>query len=292
MSERFQTVVELMAALRAPDGCPWDRKQTHESLKPYLLEETYEVLEILDRQDRGKLAEELGDVLLQVLFHSQIASEAGSFTIEDVLEQLADKLIRRHPHVFKNGAADQVPMNADQVVMRWEDIKRTEREASGRPASVLDGVPQTLPSLLRAYQLQARAARAGFDWTHDAKGFDQVLGKIEEEIQELRVAIRSPASSQTEPDTTTSTERQSQIVAEFGDVLFSLVNLARFIKVNPEDALRQAANRFVERFQFIEARATESGRAVGDLSFEEMDRLWDQAKKQNPATGTEECRHE
>ena len=292
MSERFHTLVELMAALRAPDGCPWDRKQTHESLKPYLLEETYEVLEILDRQDRGKLPEELGDVLLQVLFHSQIASEAGSFTIEDVLEQLADKLIRRHPHVFKNGVADQVPTNADQVVMRWEDIKRTERQASGRPDSVLDGVPQTLPALLRAYQLQARAARVGFDWTHDAKGFDQVLGKIEEEIQELRVAIRSPASNQTAADATVSTERHSLVVAEFGDVLFSLVNLARFIKVNPEDALRQAANRFVERFQFIEAQATVSGRTVGELSFEEMDRLWEQAKKQNSAIGTEECHYE
>ncbi|NWF71461.1 MAG: nucleoside triphosphate pyrophosphohydrolase [Nitrospirae bacterium] len=292
MSERFHTLVELMAALRGPDGCPWDRKQTHESLKPYLLEETYEVLEILDRQDRGKLPEELGDVLLQVLFHSQIASEAGSFTIEDVLEQLADKLIRRHPHVFKNGTADQIPTNADQVVMRWEDIKRTERQASGRPDSVLDGVPQTLPALLRAYQLQARAARVGFDWTHDANGFDQVLGKIEEEIQELRVAIRSPASNQIEPDATASTERQSQVVAEFGDVLFSLVNLARFIKVNPEDALRQAANRFVERFQFIEARAAESGRAVGELSFGEMDRLWDQAKKQNSATEADGHRHE
>src|SRR3954464_6279336 len=127
MSERFHTLVDLMAALRAPDGCPWDRKQTHESLKPYLLEETYEVLEILDRQDRAKLPEELGDVLLQVLFHSQIASESGRFTIEDVLEQLADKLIRRHPHVFKNGSSDPTPTNADQVVMRWEDIKRTER---------------------------------------------------------------------------------------------------------------------------------------------------------------------
>ena len=293
MSGRFQTVVELMAALRAPDGCPWDRKQTHESLKPYLLEETYEVLEILDRQDRGKLAEELGDVLLQVLFHSQIATEAGSFTIEDVLEQLADKLIRRHPHVFKDGAVSSAPMNADQVVMRWEDIKRTEREASGRPASVLDGVPQTLPALLRAYQLQARAARVGFDWTHDVSGFDQVLGKIEEEIQELRVAIRSPSSNQEEPDAAVSAERQSQIIAEFGDVLFSLVNLSRFIKVNPEDALRQAANRFVEHFQFIEARATESGRGVGELPFAELDRLWDQAKKQaNPATGAEEGRHE
>jgi tetrapyrrole methylase family protein/MazG family protein len=292
MSERFHTLVDLMAALRAPNGCPWDRKQTHESLKPYLLEETYEVLEILDREDRAKLPEELGDVLLQVLFHSQIAAEAGSFTIEDVLEQLADKLIRRHPHVFENGAADTTPTNADQVVARWEDIKRMERQASGRPDSVLDGVPQTLPALLRAYQIQARAARVGFDWTHDAKGFDQVLGKIEEEIQELRVAIRAPMSDQTEPDMGASTARQAQIVAEFGDVVFSLVNLARFIKVNPEDALRQAANRFVERFQFIEAQATASGRTVGELSLTEMDGLWDEAKKQNPATATVERRHE
>lgn len=290
MSERFQALIDLMAALRAPDGCPWDRKQTHESLKPYLLEETYEVLEILDRQDRTKLPEELGDVLLQVLFHSQIASEAGSFTIEDVLGQLADKLIRRHPHVFGNGAIDPTPTNADQVVARWEDIKQTERRASGRPESALDGVPQTLPALLRAYQLQARAARVGFDWTHDAKGFDQVLGKIEEEIRELRAAIRAPLSNQTETDAATA--RQAQIVAEFGDVVFSLVNLARFINVNPEDALRQAANRFVERFRFIEAQAAASGRAVGDLSFVEMDRLWDEAKKRNRATVAEGCRHE
>ena len=290
MSERFHTLVDLMAALRAPDGCPWDRKQTHESLKPYLLEETYEVLEILDRQDRTKLPEELGDVLLQVLFHSQIASEAGNFTIEDVLEQLADKLIRRHPHVFGNGSADPIPTNADQVVARWEDIKRTERRDSGRPDSALDGVPQTLPALLRAYQLQARASRVGFDWTHDAKGFDQVLAKIEEEIQELRIAIRAPVSNQTDPDVATA--RQAEIVSEFGDVLFSLVNLARFIKVNPEDALRQAANRFVDRFQFIEAQAAASGRLVGDLSFAEMDRLWDEAKKQNSATLTKERRDE
>ena len=292
MSERFHKLVDLMAALRAPNGCPWDRKQTHESLKPYLLEETYEVLEILDRQDRAKLPEELGDVLLQVLFHSQIASEAGSFTIEDVLEQLADKLIRRHPHVFGNGAADPTPTNADQVVARWEDIKRTERQESGRPNSVLDGVPQTLPALLRAYQVQARASRVGFDWTHDVTGLDQVLGKIEEEIQELRVALRPSATNQTEPDAVAATVRQAQIVAEFGDVLFSLVNLARFIKVNPEDALRQAANRFVERFQFIETQATASGRTVGELSFTEMNRLWDDAKRQSPPTLTEERRHE
>ena len=292
MSERFHTLVDLMDVLRAPGGCPWDRKQTHESLKPHLLEETYEVLEILDRQDQTKLPEELGDVLLQVLFHSQIASEAGRFTIEDVLEQLADKLIRRHPHVFGNGTAVPTPANADQVVARWDEIKRTERQALGRPDSALDGVPPTLPALLRAYQLQVRASRVGFDWTHDAKGFDQVLGKIEEEIQELRAAIRIPASNQTEPDAGAATARQAEIVAEFGDVVFSLVNLARFIKVNPEDALRQASNRFVERFQFIEAQAAASGRTVGDLSLEEMDRLWEEAKKQNPATATEEHRHE
>ena len=292
MSERFHKLVNLMASLRAPNGCPWDRKQTHESLKPYLLEETYEVLEILDRQDRTKLPEELGDVLLQVLFHSQIASEDGRFTIEDVLEQLADKLIRRHPHVFGTGSTDTSPTNADQVVAKWEDIKRTERQASGRPDSVLDGVPHVLPALLRAYQIQARASRVGFDWTHDAKGFDQVLGKIEEEIQELRVAIRPLASHQTEPDTDAATQRQAQIVAEFGDVLFSLVNLARFIKVNPEDALRQSANRFIERFQFIEARATASGRTVSNLSFTEMDQLWNEAKQQSTAPLTEERPHE
>jgi len=150
----------------------------------------------------------------------------------------------------------------------------------------------TLPALLRAYQLQSRASRVGFDWTHDAKGFDQVLGKIEEEIQELRVAIRAPASNQTEPDAGAATARQARIIAEFGDVVFSLVNLARFIKVNPEDALRQAANRFVERFHFIEVQATASGRTIGELSFAEMDRLWNEAKKQDTATATEERRHE
>lgn len=272
MSDRFQKLTELMAALRAPNGCPWDRKQTHESLKPYLLEETYEVLETIDQQDRKKLPEELGDVLLQVLFHSQIAAEAGAFTIEEVMDQLADKLVRRHPHVFPNGSNDPTPTNADQVLAKWEDIKRAERQAAGRPESVLDGVPQTLPALLRAYQIQARASRVGFDWTHDQAGFDQVLNKIEEEIRELRMALRLPPS---EGETSV---RQQEIAAEFGDVLFSLVNLARFVKVNPEDTLRQAINRFVKRFQFIEQQAAQSGRAISDLSFDEMNRLWDEAK--------------
>lgn len=278
MSERFQKLTELMAALRAPNGCPWDRKQTHESLKPYLLEEAYEVLETIDQQDRKKLQEELGDVLLQVLFHSQIAAETGTFTINDVMELLADKLIRRHPHVFPNGSNDPIPTNADQVLAKWEDIKRAEREAAGRPQSVLDGVPQTLPALLRAYQIQARASRVGFDWSHDQAGFDQVLNKIEEEIRELRMALRLPPPEGETP------VRQQAIAAEFGDVLFSLVNLARFVKVNPEDTLRQAINRFVKRFQFIEQQAAQTGRTVGDLSFNEMNRLWEEAKAKQPTT--------
>lgn len=282
MSERFHKLVELMAALRAPNGCPWDRKQTHESLKPYLLEEAYEVLDTIDRQDPKKLPEELGDVLLQVLFHSQIAAESGSFTIDDVMEQLADKLIRRHPHVFPNGSDDPTPTNADQVLARWEDIKRAERQAAGRPESVLDGVPPTLPALLRAYQIQARASRVGFDWTHDQPGFDQVLGKIEEEIRELRMALRLPQGE----GGTAGSARQQEIASEFGDVLFSLVNLARFVKVNPEDALRQSINRFVERFQYIEAQATASGRTVNELSVDEMNRLWEAAKKRQPAAET------
>jgi len=278
MSHRFQKLIDLMAALRAPNGCPWDRKQTHDSLKPYLLEETYEVLETIDHQDRRKLSEELGDVLLQVLFHSQIGAEAGTFTIDDVLDGLADKLVRRHPHVFPNGSKDPLPDNAEQVLAKWEDIKRAERQAEGRPESVLTGVPQTLPALLRAYQIQARASRVGFDWSHDAAGFDQVLAKTEEEIRELRAALRQPSSGDA---------KQREIEAEFGDVLFSLVNLARFLKVNPEDALRLAVNRFIDRFGYIERHATAKGCAVGDLSFDEMNRLWEDAKRQPPRSGAE-----
>jgi tetrapyrrole methylase family protein / MazG family protein len=273
MSQGFQKLTELMAALRAPNGCPWDRKQTHESLKPYLLEETYEALETIDRGDHKKLAEELGDVLLQVLFHSQIAAESGTFTIDDVLGQLADKLVRRHPHVFPNAAEDPTPTNAEQVLAKWEEIKRAERQAEGRPGSAIDGVPQTLPALLRAYQVQARASRVGFDWSHDQAGFDQVLTKIEEEIRELRAALRPP------PEEGDTGARQREITAEFGDVLFSLVNLSRFVKVNPEDALRQAVNRFAERFHYIERQAAQAGRGVADLSFDEMNRWWEEAKQ-------------
>jgi tetrapyrrole methylase family protein/MazG family protein len=277
MSTHFTKVVELMAALRAQNGCPWDRKQTHESLKPYLLEEAYEVIETIDQCDKQKLREELGDVLLQVLFHSQIAAEAGSFTVEDVIETLATKLIR--------DPTGQVS-NSEQVLAQWEDIKRAERKAAGNTQSALDGVPKTLPALLRAYQIQARAARVGFDWPQSEAGLEQVLEKVAEEIEELREALTlsrtRTESGSNRPDTS------EEIENELGDLLFSLVNLARFLKSNPEDALRRATNRFIDRFHLVEAQAVEKGRSLTEMTLAEMDELWDEAKQrlQRPQPNT------
>ncbi|TKB88900.1 MAG: nucleoside triphosphate pyrophosphohydrolase [Nitrospira sp.] len=275
MSERFTKVVEIMAALRAQNGCPWDRKQTHESLKPYLLEETYEVLETIDQGDQAKLREELGDVLLQVIFHSQIAAEVGAFTVEDVLDTLAEKLVRRHPHVFGNGDQTGTLTNSDQVLNQWEHIKRAEREAAGGTQSALDGVPKTLPALLRAYQTQARAARVGFDWPHNAAGLEQIFGKVAEEVGELKEAL-AQAESGSGPN---QPGRQTDIEAELGDILFSLVNLARFVKVNPEEALRRSTNRFIDRFHLVEAQAEETGKPLTDMTLVEMDELWEAAKR-------------
>ena len=274
MSERFDKVVAIMARLRAPGGCPWDRKQTHESLKPYLIEETYEALDTIDRRDFPKLKEELGDVLLQVLFHSQIGTEAGTFTMDDVLQELGDKLVRRHPHVFGENASGTPGLNSDQVVHRWEDIKRAERKNAGKPDSVLQDIPQALPALLRAYQTQVRAARVGFDWPDSPQGLADVLGKVEEEIGELRKAV-----SDAGPISRPPSEPTADMAAELGDLLFSLVNLARHIKVNPEESLRQATNRFTARFQHIEREAARSGRSVHDLTLAEMDHFWNAAKQ-------------
>jgi tetrapyrrole methylase family protein/MazG family protein len=275
MSHHFTKVVELMATLRAENGCPWDRKQTHESLKPYLLEETYEVLETIDQRDTQKLKEELGDVLLQVLFHSQIAAEAESFTVEDVLDTLATKLIRRHPHVFGSGDQASGVTTSEHVLSRWEEIKRAEREAAGVNQSALDGVPKILPALLRAYQTQARAARVGFDWPHNATGLEQIFGKVVEEVDELKGAL-AQVNADPAPD---RPDGQADIEAELGDILFSLVNLARFVKVNPEEALRRATNRFTDRFHLVEAQATEQGRTLTDMTLAEMDTLWEEAKR-------------
>lgn len=275
MSARFDKVVEVMAALRAEQGCPWDRKQTHDSLKPYLLEETYEVLETIDQGDRAKLREELGDVLLQVIFHSQIAAEAETFTVDDVLDTLADKLIRRHPHVFGTSNQATSVTNGEQVLHQWEQIKRAEREAAGSAQSALDGVPKTLPALLRAYQTQARAARVGFDWPHNAAGLAQIFDKVAEEVAELKEAL-AQAESEESPEQSSG---QTEVEAELGDILFSLVNLARFVKVNPEEALRRSTNRFVDRFHLVEAQATATGRTLTEMTLPEMDALWEEAKR-------------
>ncbi len=278
MSEAFDRVVALMARLRAPDGCPWDRRQTHESLKPYLLEEAYEVLETIDHGDMTKLKEELGDVLLQVLFHSQIAQESARFTITDVLQLLGDKLVRRHPHVFGSEGQSGPSLHPDEVVTRWEEIKRAERQDSGRRDSALDGVPKTLPALLRAYQVQARASRFGFDWPHDRHGLDCVLDKLAEELQELRDVCR--AAQETDPTVAHEPSAlRKDLEAELGDLLFSIVNLSRLLKVNPEDALRQTTHRFERRVAYIERAAAAAGRTVDSLSFDEMNRFWDEAKR-------------
>lgn len=273
MPERFSKLIDLMATLRAPDGCPWDRKQTHESLKPYLLEEAYEVLETIDRRDTAKLKEELGDVLLQVIFHSQIASESGTFTIDDVVDHLAAKLVRRHPHVFGDPDAATKPANGEQVLSQWEEIKRAERQAAGGAQSALDGVPKALPALLRAYQVQARASRVGFDWSHDATGLADVFKKIAEEIGELQEALAAEAAP------SSSASGRDEVAGELGDLLFSLVNLARFLKVNPEDALRLSTNRFVDRFVLVESQAAEQQRPLSGMTASELDRLWENAKR-------------
>src|SRR5207247_9718406 len=229
MADRSEQVVQVRSRLLGDAGCHWDRKQTRESLKPYLVEEAYEVLEMIEKQDDAKLKEELGDVLLQVLFHAQIGRERKTFTIEDVLETLAEKLIRRHPHVFgetKNNPP--VVKTAEEVVHRWEEIKRQEKAGQsddGEAGSALDGVPKSLPALLRAYQLQVRAARVGFDWPHDETGYDQVVGKVHEELREVADARADVMGTGTE-------QARRRLEDEVGDLLFALVNLARLVKVN------------------------------------------------------------
>lgn len=251
--ERFQ---EVIAHLRAPEGCPWDRKQTHRSLRPYLLEETYEVLDALDADDVDALREELGDLLLQIVLHSQVAVDAGEFRMGDVLAHIIEKIIRRHPHVW--GSVD---VSDDQEVkVNWDRLKqaeKTERAENGAPASRLDGVAKALPALTQAYSYQDRAARVKFDWDTIAP----VIAKVHEEIEELGAAQ-------------TAAERE----AETGDLLFAVVNWARWLGVDPESALRATNARFYRRFAFIEQQAAAQNRPLDDLSFAEMDALWEAAK--------------
>ncbi len=244
---------EIMRRLRAPvGGCPWDIEQTFETIAPYTIEEAYEVADAIEREDLDDLREELGDLLLQVVYHAQMASEQGAFTFDDVVNDISDKMVRRHPHVFAGAE------NAD-----WEQIKRAEKAVKGRKtSSVLDDVPLPLPALTRAEKLQKRAAQVGFDWPEVL----QVLDKLHEEAQELTEAHAAGS----DPDA---------VEEEMGDLLFVVANLARHMKVDPEKSLRRANSKFIRRFQAIEAALEEQGRSPSDSTLEEMDRLWDQAKE-------------
>jgi tetrapyrrole methylase family protein/MazG family protein len=274
MSSTFDELVRVLARLRSPDGCPWDREQTHDSIKPNLLEETYEVLEALDRRNPEQLREELGDLLLQVIFHCQLASDSGAFTVDDVLKRLTEKLVRRHPHVFEENKAPDAPRTAEDVLARWELIKQAERKDQGKKTSVMEGVAASLPALLRAYQVQARAARVGFDWSK----LDEVLNKLDEEWNELKESWREAVRE-------SGPKSRERVEEEFGDVLFSLVNLARFMKVEPEEALRKTISRFMKRFRYIEEQAERSSRELRDLTLEEMDRWWEEAKRIEAESG-------
>ena len=247
----FEDLKEIMKQLR--QKCPWDRKQTHESLKKYLIEETYEVIDAIDRKDWEALKEELGDLLLQPVFHARLAEEEGRFNIDDVVDHLCKKLIERHPHVF----GDQEAKTAEEVLKNWEKRKLERR------SSVLEGVPKHLPALMRAEKLQKKAAKVGFDW----RNIEDVKKKVKEEWQEFWQALESG--------------NKEEIEHEFGDLLFALVNLARFLKIDPEEALQKANERFIKRFSHVERRVKESGKPWEEFSLEELDRFWEEAKKQN-----------
>jgi tetrapyrrole methylase family protein/MazG family protein len=251
----FEDLVALMAKLRSPEGCPWDRKQTPESLKPFLIEECYEVIDALDEGSPDKVREELGDLLFQIIFHARIAEEQGQFTIRDVIASNIEKMIRRHPHVYGDAR-----LNTDrEVLANWEEIKKKEKGYEDRK-SILEGVPKHLPSLLRAHSLQERAARVGFDWSR----IDEALPKLDEEMAEFKESLgRKDAEG---------------IEEELGDIFFMLVNISRFLGVNPEDALRKTISKFIQRFRYIEEHAADADRSLNDMSLDEMEKLWQKSK--------------
>ncbi|HLA78080.1 MAG TPA: nucleoside triphosphate pyrophosphohydrolase [Vicinamibacteria bacterium] len=260
--KRFEELVSLIARLRAPGGCPWDREQTHESLKAMAIEEAYEVVGAIDDGDHQELASELGDLLLQVVFHAQIAGESGRFGIADVLERVTSKMIDRHPHVF----GDQTAENPDQVLRNWEALKEAERARKGAPsdASLLDSVPLRLPAVMEAFQMTTKAARVGFDWPSP----EAVLDKLDQEVLELKAEVAK------------DTGNHQAVAGEMGDILFAAVNVARLLGVDPESALKAANRKFRNRFRYVEDRLREQGRKPKDADLAEMDGLWDRAKAQ------------
>lgn len=270
MSEKFSRLVKILEQLRGEGGCPWDREQTRESLKPFLVEEAYEVLEAIEEANPIKLKEELGDLLLQIVFHCQIAKEQKEFDAEEVVSASIEKIIRRHPHVF--GHKEEI-MTAQEVLEQWEDLKRQERgsdSTSGGETSLLDGLPKALPALLQAHRVQERVSRVGFYFgLAGEEGIREVLAKIREELAELEEAIR-----QNEID---------RVRQELGDLLFSQVNLARLAKIDPEGALRETTYRFIDRFKEMNRIAMGQGRSFKQLTLNEMNVLWEQAKQAEKA---------
>ena len=260
---KFGELVEIMARLRAPGGCPWDRKQTFDSIKPYLLEETYEVMDAIDRRDWEGLSEELGDLLLQPVFFAQMAAEESRFTIADALNAINTKLVRRHPHVFADGNAE----TPEDVKLRWDEIKQQEKDEKGTPraASILGEVPRALPALVEAEKITARAAGVGFDWPN----VQGALEKVREETVELETARQGHSAA--------------DIEHEIGDLLLSLVNVARLLKIDPEQALRKASARFRRRFAHIEAQVTSEGGELSNTPLERLEYFWQEAKGQEAA---------
>jgi MazG family protein len=257
----FDRLVETVARLRAPDGCPWDREQTLETLRPFVLEETYEVLEAIDQGDMESLREEIGDLIFEGVLLAQLCDEAGRFSVADSVTSIADKLVRRHPHVFGDAARAQT---AGEVLGRWEEVKARERESapgSAKPKTILGGVPRTLPALLRAHEMGTRAAAVGFDWERAT----DVLAKIEEEVAELREAVERRGD-------------QAHVEEEMGDLLFAIANLSRKLGVEPESALRKADEKFARRFTTLEQRFAARGEALKDAGLARMEEEWGRIK--------------
>jgi nucleoside triphosphate diphosphatase len=257
--DAFQQLVDIMRRLRGPGGCPWDREQTIQSLRGFVLEETYEVLDAIDRDDHDALRGEIGDLLFEGVFLAQIESDAGRFTVADSLQAIVDKLIRRHPHVFGTAAGVD---SAGKVVEQWEQIKAREQKDAGHKRALLSGVPKAMPSLLRAHEIGTRVAAVGFDWAQS----EDVVAKIEEEVAELREAVEQH-------------EGRERAEEEMGDLLFSIANLARKLGIEPESALRKANEKFSARFGALEARFEQQGRSVHDATLKEMEEVWGQVKR-------------
>jgi tetrapyrrole methylase family protein/MazG family protein len=280
-TKSLSDLVAIMSRLRGPDGCPWDREQTSQSLKPYLLEEVYEVLEAIDAGETSSLKEELGDLLLQILFHAQIAAEQNQFSFDEVVKDLADKLIRRHPHVFHHTADTSSITTSTQVSRQWDQLKQQEKTTGQGHSSLLQGIPKISPALQRAFQVQKRAARGGFDWAT----IEPALEKFKEELDELYSAAAEaiqPSSKGSLPQQ--DLKNQENIEAELGDVFFALVNVARFLRVNPEEALRRATNKFMARFHFVESQASLEGKDLSDYTLPQLDKWWEAAKHQERQT--------